>query len=98
MMKKLPVFFAGALLASSALVLADNSAQPGAAQGPQAPSFNVLDVNKDGSISESEALYNGLSEKKFTVWDTNGDDMLTEAEYEKGLTEKSDVGGSTEDY
>lgn len=95
MMKKLPVFFAGALLASSALVLADNSAQPGAAQ---APSFNVLDVNKDGSISESEALYHGLSEKKFTVWDTNGDDMLTEAEYEKGLTEKSDVDGSTEDY
>ena len=55
-MKKLPIFFAGALLASSALVLANDPAQPGAAQGPQAPSFNVLDVNKDGSISESEAL------------------------------------------
>ena len=49
-------------------------------------------------ISESEALYHGLSEKKFTVWDTNGDDTLTEAEYEKGIEEKNDVDGSTEDY
>ncbi|HTF83016.1 MAG TPA: hypothetical protein VL987_00455 [Cellvibrio sp.] len=95
-MKKLPVLFASALLASSTLVLANDPA--GAVQGPQAPSFNVLDVNKDGSISESEALYHGLSEKKFTVWDTNGDDMLTEAEYEKGIEEKNDVDGSTEDY
>ncbi len=92
-MKSLPLFLAGAMLVSSALAVAqtDPSAQT-------VPSFNVLDVNKDGVISESEALYYNLSDKKFTVWDTNGDDMLTEAEYNKGIAEKSDVDAGSEGY
>jgi hypothetical protein len=97
-MKNLPLLFAGALITSSALVVANELSQPGAAQGPRAPSFATLDVNKDGFISESEALYHGLSEKKFTVWDGNGDDMLSEAEYQKGIEENNNVDEGTENY
>ena len=51
------------------------------------PSFKVLDVNQDGFISKSEALYSGMSDKKFAVWDHNGDDMLSEQEYDSGVKE-----------
>ncbi|MGB3609437.1 MAG: hypothetical protein WA987_03595 [Cellvibrio sp.] len=94
MMKKLSLFLTGALVMSSAVAIA----QTDTATERPIPAFNVLDVNKDGVISESEALYFNLSDKLFKVWDTNGDDMLTEAEYDKGLAEKSDVDTGTEGY
>ena len=94
MMKKLSLFLTGALVMSSAVAIA----QTDTATERPIPAFNVLDVNKDGVISESEALYFNLSDKLFKVWDTNGDDMLTEAEYDKGLAEKSDVDTGTEEY
>lgn len=87
-MKNLPLFFTGALLFTSVAVTAQNPA----------PSFSALDVNQDGYISESEALYHGLSEKKFKVWDTNGDDMLSQAEYEKGVEEKGNIDSDVENY
>jgi hypothetical protein len=50
--------------------------------GP-APSFDVLDINQDGTISEDEAVGYALLANDFQMADSNRDKRVSRREYER---------------
>ena len=52
------------------------------------PGFNVLDKNKDGYISRTEAAGNPELAKKFKQADKNGDGKLSRTEYLAVMTKQ----------
>jgi hypothetical protein len=72
------------LLFLSAGALAQSAGEPSSLPGPR-PDFVALDRNRDGYISKVEALANPEVQKRFAVFDTDKDGLLSESEYALAL-------------
>lgn len=70
---------------AAAPAFAQSAAPAGGAKADSAASFDVLDANKDGSISKDEAAgMKGLSES-FEKLDANKDSKLDQKEFDKAM-------------
>ena len=73
-----------ALLVTALMVLSQPALAPGSGEpggDPARNEFNLLDRNRDGTISRVEALANQDVLKRFNAYDADRDGRLSEAEY-----------------
>ena len=72
---------------SGALMLLSASTALGQEESDQLLRFDRLDANKDGRIDrpELETAARALSDQRFAAMDANGDDALSEGEYEDAM-------------
>jgi hypothetical protein len=78
------------LFAASAVAQAAQGGSEVQAAIKQPPSFEDVDVNKDGAISKDEAANaNVLNDLDFSAADKDGNGMLSKEEYQQALAQKS---------
>ncbi len=76
----LSLAFAGAAFAQATPATPAKPAAPGKSAHME---FNAVDQNKDGKISQSEALTHGELTAKFAALDADSDTYLTNSEFAK---------------
>lgn len=82
-MKKFVAIVGGLMLASGVALAQDPAQDPAMSGGEgQAKSFNELDENQDGVITQTEASADQNLVAQFQTADANQDGYLTPAEYD----------------